>query len=182
MDVEAGRTTAHRRVEVPAGLGATMSTSPVHRTSPAHVHAPPGPASHRFGYVVGACVDALLLYLININPGWAAVPFLTSGTIQVLGLVNASIAVSLVANLVYVVRDPRWLRSLGELATTSIGVLALVRFWRVWPVDLPDHSAWGVTARIAVAAGIVGGLIGILASTVRFVGAVASPPDDSVTR
>jgi len=159
-----------------------MSTSPVHHTSPAHVHAPPGPASRRFGYVVGAAVNALLLYLINRNPGWEAVPFLTGDTIQVLGVVNASIAVGLVANLVYVVWDPTWLRSLGELATTSIGVLAMVRFWRVWPVDLPDPSVWTVSARIAVAAGIVGGLIGILAATVRFVGAVASSPDDSVTR
>ena len=159
-----------------------MSTSPVHHTSPAHVHAPPGPASRRFGYVVGAAVNALLLYLINRNPGWEAVPFLTGDTIQVLDLVNASIAVGLVANLVYVVWDPTWLRSLGELATTSIGVLAMVRFWRVWPVDLPDPSAWAVSARIAVAAGIVGGLIGILAATVRFVGAVASSPEDSVTR
>jgi len=123
-----------------------MSTSPVHHTSPAHVHAPPGPASRRFGYVVGAAVNALLLYLINRNPGWEAVPFLTGDTIQVLGVVNASIAVGLVANLVYVVWDPTWLRSLGELATTSIGVLAMVRFWRVWPVDLPDPSAWAVSA------------------------------------
>ena len=152
-----------------------MSTAPAHHISPAHVHAPPGPASRRFGYVVGAAVNALLLYLINRNPGWEAVPFLTGDTIVVLGLVNASIAVGLGANLVYVVWDPTWLRSLGELVTSSIGVLALVRFWRVWPVDLPDHSAWGVTARIAVAAGIIGGLIGILASMVRFVGAVASP-------
>ena len=159
-----------------------MSTAPAHHTSPAHVHAPPGPASRRFGYVVGAAVNALLLYLINRNPGWEAVPFLTGDTVQVLGLVNASIAVSLVAHLVYVVWDPTWLRSLGELATTSISVLALLRFWRVWPVDLPDPSAWAVIARIAVATGIIGGLIGILASTVRFVGAVASLPGDSVTR
>ena len=158
-----------------------MSTAPAHHTSPAHVHAPPGPASRRFGYVVGAAVNALLLYLINRNPGWEAVPFLTGDTIFVLGLVNTSIAVGLVANLVYVVWDPRWLRSLGELVTTSISVLALLRFWRVWPVDLPDPSAWAVIARIAVATGIIGGLIGILASTVRFVGAVASLPGDSVT-
>ena len=152
-----------------------MSTSPVHHTSPAHVHARPGPASRRFGYVVGAAVNALLLYLINRDPGWESLPFLTGDTIVVLGLVNASIAVGLVANLVYVAWDPTWLRSLGELVTTSIGVVALVRFWRMWPVDLPDLSAWVVIARIAVAAGIVGGLIGILVSTVRFVSAVASP-------
>ena len=156
------------------------------QTTPTARHARPDArtrtASRRVGYAVAVLVNAVMLFLVNRSPGWEAVPFLTSGTIQVLGLVNASIAVSLVANLVYVVWDPRWLRSLGELATTSIGVLALVRFWRVWPVDLPDHSAWAVSARIAVAAGIVGGLIGILAATVRFVGAVASSPDDSVTR
>ena len=48
-----------------------MSTSPVHHTSPAHVHARPGPASRRFGYVVGAAVNALLLKRLRLPRGGA---------------------------------------------------------------------------------------------------------------
>jgi hypothetical protein len=152
-----------------------MSTSPVHHV-PAHAHARPGAASRRFGYLVAAVVNALLLYLVNRRPGWEAVPFLTSDTTQVLGIVNASIAAGLVANLVYVLWDPVWLKALGDLATTSIGVLAMVRIWQVWPVDL--SGSWDVLARVLVGIGIVGGLIGIIASIVRFVRALAAPPTD----
>ena len=151
-----------------------MSTSPVHHV-PAHAHARPGAASRRFGYLVGAAVNAALLYLINRGPGWDAVPFLTSDTTQVLGLVNASIATSLVVNLVYVLWDPVWLKALGDLATTSIGVLAMVRIWQVWPLDL--SGSWDVLARVLVGIGIIGGLIGIVVSTVRFVQAMVSAPD-----
>ena len=153
-----------------------MSTSPAHHAAPTHVRARPGPASRRFGYVIGAAVNALLLYLVNRNPGWDAVPFLTSETTEVLGLVNASIAAGLAANVVYLVADPAWLKALGDLVTTSIGLLALVRIWQVWPLDLPDGSFWEVVARVVVGVGIVGGCIGIFASVVRFTRALAAPP------
>ena len=102
---------------------------------------------------LGAVVNALLLYLINRDPGWQAVPFLTDATTEVLGLVNASIAVSLVANLVYVAWDPVWLKALGDLVTISVGVAALVRIWQVWPIDFPAGSPWDVLARVAVGVG-----------------------------
>ena len=125
---------------------------------------------------MAAAVNALLLYLINRNPGWEAVPVLTSETTLVLGLVNASIAVNLVANLVYLVWDPVWLKALGELVTTAVGVLASVRFWQVWPLDLDPGSGWDVLARVAVGLGIVGGCIGIIASVAKFARAMSEPP------
>ncbi len=151
-----------------------MSTSPVHHST-TWLGPRQGTASRRFGYVVGAAVNALLLYLVNRNPGWQAVPFLTAETTEVLGLVNASIAAGLVANLVYVVWDPPWLKALGDLVTTFVGVLASVRIWQVWPLDLPAASAWDVVARVACGLAVVGGLIGIVASLVRFWRALAAP-------
>jgi len=46
-------------------------------------------------------VNAALLFVLNGQPGWQALPFLTSATSQVLGLVNLSLAVGLAVNLVY---------------------------------------------------------------------------------
>ncbi len=176
MEPEAGRQDAHRRVDVPAAPGATMSTFPAPHTAPHHVRARPGPAARRFGYVVGAAVNAVMLYLINRSPGWEAVPFLTDATTQVLALVNASMATGLVANLAYLKWDPAWLKALGDLVTTSVGVLSMVRVWQVWPLDFSDGSAWNVIARVLVGVGIVGGLIGAIASVARFFRALAVPP------
>ena len=143
-----------------------MSTSHVHPASPSHARARPG--SRRFGYLVGAAVNAALLYLVNRNPGWQAVPFLTDATTQVLWLVNASFAANLLASLAYVVWDPAWLKALGDVLTTSLGVFATVRIWEVWPLDFAAGSPWEVFARIAVAVAIVGGTIGIVVAVGQF--------------
>ena len=48
-----------------------------------------------------------------------------------------------------------------------IPLAALVAIWQVWPVDL--SWTWDLAARLAVGAGIVGSVIGIVAAVVRFV-------------
>jgi hypothetical protein len=145
-----------------------MSTPSARHTAPAHVPPRSTPAARRLGYLIAVVVNGVLLYLINRDPGWQAVPFLTDATTEVLGLVNASIVVSLVANLVYVAWDPVWLKALGDLVTISVSVVALVRIWQVWPIDFPAGSPWEVLARVAVGVGIAGGLVGIVASIGRF--------------
>jgi hypothetical protein len=52
--------------------------------------AAPSVRSRRVGSVVGAIVDAALLWLIHGWPGWDVVPFLTVETPRVLGIVTAS--------------------------------------------------------------------------------------------
>jgi hypothetical protein len=85
----------------------------------------------------------------------------------VLGLVNASLAAGVVVNLLMLVADPAWLRALGVVATTAFVLAALVAIWQVWPVDL--SWTWDLAARLAVGAGVVGSVIGIVAAVVRFV-------------
>ena len=63
--------------------------------------------------------------------------------------------------------DPAWLRALGEVATTAVGLAALVAIWQVWPLDLT--LGWDVLARLTVGIGIAGSVIGIVAAMVRFV-------------
>jgi hypothetical protein len=70
------------------------------------------------------------LFIINGRPGWQAIPFLTSDTGQVLWLVNLSLAAGIAANAVYLAYDPPWLKSLGDLATTGIGLATAIRIRR----------------------------------------------------
>ena len=136
-------------------------------------------ASRRVGYAVAVAVNAVMLFLVNRSPGWEAVPFLTGRTAEVIPIVNASLVVGIVANVVYLVRDPVWLRAAGDVVTTGVGLAALVRIWQVWPVDLT--SGWDVLARVLVGLGVVGSMIGILAALVRltrwFAGSPSSPGD-----
>ncbi|HEX7744662.1 MAG TPA: hypothetical protein VF462_05310 [Micromonosporaceae bacterium] len=121
----------------------------------------------RAGHLVGALVNAALFYAVNAWPSWAALPFLTNDTVDVLPLVNASILAGLVANLLYVFADYAWLTSLGEILSTAVGLAALVQVWRVFPFDFdPTPVDWARVVRVVLVVAMIGSGIGMLAQTV----------------
>ncbi len=132
-----------------------------------------GPTHHarssvgRAGHVVGVLVNLVILFLVNIRPGWEAVPFLTEQTTLVLGLVNLSLWVGVAAEASYVVTPSRAWRALGDVATTGVGLAALVRIWQVFPFDL--GSFWETVVRVGLVVGIAGSLIGIVAALSRLI-------------
>ncbi|HEX6871040.1 MAG TPA: hypothetical protein VF163_08080 [Micromonosporaceae bacterium] len=131
---------------------------------------PPSPASRRAGYVVAVVLNAIVLFVLNVWPGWTAASFLTDQTDQVIGLVNVSIVVGLVANVVYLVRDPPWLRSLGDLITTGIALVVSLRIWQVFPFDFGQTGFdWAVLIRVLLVIAIVGSAIAILVHAVRLI-------------
>ena len=131
--------------------------------------------ARRLGYTIAVVVNAAMLYAVNAWPGWQAVPFLTADTVTVLPLVNASVVVSLVANAVYVVHDPAWARALGDLATSAVGLLALVRMWQVFPFDFGDATVdWELVTRWVLGIGIAGSAIAIVVALVSLVRALAN--------
>lgn len=123
----------------------------------------PSVAARRTGYVIAALVNAVLLYLVNVWPGWEELPFLTSETTEVLGWVNASMIAGIITNLVYVGRDTNRVRAAGDLVTTGIGLVAMVRIWQVFPFDF-DLSGldWAIVARVFLVIGIVGSAIAMV--------------------
>ena len=127
-------------------------------------------AARRSGYVGAMLVNGVLLFLINRWPGWAVLPFLTADMWQVLPWVNASLIAALVVNVVYLLADPAWLRSLGSAVTGAFGLAATIRMWQVFPFDFGAISFnWALLVRILLVLGIVGGAIGIVVALVGVV-------------
>ena len=136
----------------------------------------PGPsfAARHLGYAVAIAVNLVVLALVNVSPGWEAVGFLTPRMAEVLWLVNASLLVGVVANSAYSVYDATWLRALGDVATTGIGLAVMVRIWQVFPFDFdPSSFPWDVVARWLLGIGIFGSIIGIIVALVKLVRALA---------
>ena len=130
----------------------------------------PVTAARRAGYVVAVLVNAAILYSVNLWPGWQALPFLTDDVSLVLGVVNASILVNVVANMVYVAADPRWLKALGDVLTIGVGLAALLQIWRVFPFDFTGSSFdWALAVRIALGVAFGGSVIAIVVALVSFV-------------
>jgi hypothetical protein len=119
-------------------------------------------ATRQVGYTLAAAANAALMYLVNGWPGWESVSFLTEDTGQVLGLVNLSLTVGLTVNLVYLAHDGPRTKSLGELVTTGVGLVVLVRLWQVFPFDFAGWSLdWSWLVRVLLGVGIIGSAIGI---------------------
>jgi hypothetical protein len=120
--------------------------------------------------MIGALVNACLLYAVHVWPGWEAVPFLTEDMTEVLGVVSATIVVGIAANLVYAISDPVWVRSLGDLVTTSVGLAAAIQLWQVFPFDFSAYSFdWALVTRTVLVVAIVGSAIGILVAAGKLV-------------
>lgn len=118
----------------------------------------------RAGYGIAIGFSAALLLVLHAWPGWQSIPFLTSDTDQVLWLVSFSLAAGIAANAVYLARDPSWLKSLGDLVTTGIGLATAIRVWQVFPFSL--SSGWSAVVRVLLVIAIVGSCIGLVVQAV----------------
>jgi len=82
----------------------------------------------------------------------------------VLWLVNLSLAAGIAATFVYLAYDPPWLKSLGDLATTGIGLAAAIGIWQVFPFDL--SSGWSTAVRVLLVVAIAGSCIALVVQIV----------------
>lgn len=122
------------------------------------------------GYVVAALVNVGLAWLVNVWPGWEAVPFLTADAAEVIPLLNASLAVGAVSNLVYLLYDPPWLRALGSVATAGLSVAVLARTLAVFPFDFGDDaSTWEPIAEVGLIFLVVASGLALIVQVAQFV-------------
>lgn len=137
------------------------------RPAPPHPAARQPAAYRRTGYGAALVVDALLLVLVNGWPGWEVVPFLTEDFTRVLPIVNASLLAGVVANAMYLVADPPAVRALGDVVVTTVGLVALVAFWRVFPLAFPGQTFdWAMLARVLLVVAMVGSVIAVVVDVV----------------
>ena len=145
----------------------TMSERPIDKRRPA-------PAARRAGYAIAAGINLLLLYLVNVRPGWDAVPFLNDDTATVLPLVNLSLIVAVAVNVLYLAYDARWFVALGGLATTGVGLVVLARLWQVFPFTFGVDSVWPAVFRVTLLVAIGGSIIALIVQLVQLVSGLSA--------
>lgn len=123
-------------------------------------------ALRRTGYVISMLCNAALLYLINVTPGWEAWSWLTSDAGEVVGVVNASLLLSIAVNLGFVVNDHPRLKSLGDAITAAVAFVVLLTIWQAFPFDFGDGRDWTGLVRTVLAVGMVGTAIGTIAAVI----------------
>lgn len=127
-------------------------------------------ASRRVGYVISVVVNAVLLFLITVAPGWQWVPFLTEEFERVLVLTNVSLWVGIVAGAINFIVDRAALRAFLELVTTVIALVLSVRMWQVFPFGFAGAGfPWETFVRGLLILAIVGTSIAIVVQLVVLV-------------
>jgi hypothetical protein len=129
----------------------------------------PSRGARGFGYAVAIVINVLLIFAINEWPGWEEVSFLTDETARVIPLVNAALVISIVANAIYLIADPRWLRALGEAINAAVAFVVIVVVFSVWPFDFSSWSFdWTMLVQIMGVVGLVGSLVSVVTNLVTF--------------
>jgi hypothetical protein len=137
----------------------------------------PPRSARRFGHVSAAMVNLVLLWLLNVAPGWEWLPFLTADFASLVGLINASLIVGVVIDLAYVIDDPPWAKSLGDAVTAAFACAIFIRTWANFPFDLGSWSGWEPALRVLIGLLAIATAIGVVASLAQFVKALVEGPD-----
>lgn len=137
----------------------------------------PSMTSRRAGYVAAAVVDVVLLYLVNVWPGWTVLPFLTDGMADVVGLVNLSLVATLVANLVWLGYDPPWFIATCQVFLSVVSLAVAITLLQAFPFDFTAYAFdWALLTTVVLWVAVLGSSVSIVVWVVRLVRAVVAPP------
>lgn len=138
---------------------------------------------HQGGHLAGALVDIALLVVINVGPGWRAVPVFTDAAGDVAVAVNLSLAVALIVNLLCVLFPLPWLIRAGEVISTAAGLAALLCVLVVFPFRFTrSDTDWTTVTRLGLISVIVLVVIALMVQLVRLVIAVRGSRTREVRR
>lgn len=101
----------------------------------------------RAGYAAAAAVCAVLLWVINVAPGWQAWGFLTAQTADVLGVANLALLVGLASNAAAMVWGTPLLRGLRDALASTFALILLARLFVAFPFDI-DSPGWRIAMRV----------------------------------
>lgn len=145
---------------------------------------PPAPAparsrrtGRRAGYVVAIIVNLLVYGFINTWPGWDSFDFVTADAADVVPLVNLSIGVSILANIVYLVVDAPRVKAIGEMVVSAVAMVVSVIVLRVFPFDFSAYTfPWELLTRVVLVIAVIGSGISVLVNLYRAIRGSATLP------
>lgn len=124
-------------------------------------------ATRAAGYTIAAVVNSALLYVLNVFPGWEAVPFATTRAAEVVPLLNAALTIGIVGNLLNVLADRRWVRALTEIVSSIVSLAFIIATWTVFPFSFDETSvSWGLITRVVLGFAAAGCVISVIVQVV----------------
>lgn len=129
----------------------------------------PSPVT-RFGYLLAAGANGVLLWVAHRLLDWGWPGFLTEDFELVLGLVTASLVASIVVNLALVVRNGRRLKVVTDLVTAGFALVVGLRMLEVFPFDFAGYDTdWAWLVRVGLILGIAAAGIALVVNLITLV-------------
>ena len=123
----------------------------------------------RYSYVIGIAINIVLLIVANSLLDWDWPPFLTSDFADVLPFINVSLLATMVATAIYLGYDAQWFKSITQVITGALALLATVRVYDVFPFDYAAYDfPWDTTTRVVLIIVMVATAFGMLVESFRF--------------
>jgi len=120
--------------------------------------------ARRLGRAAAAAVCAALLWAVNVSPGWQSWSVLTEEFARVVGVLNVSLAIGLVTNVVLLVRATPLLAGLGDAVTATLSLVVLAKLFVVLPFDVDAEGFdWGLAIRVLLGVAMIGAFVGVVA-------------------
>jgi hypothetical protein len=124
----------------------------------------------RIGYIVAILVNVAFAWILNVWPGWQEIPFLTPAAGDVVPLVNFSLTVAVVANLVYLFADGVRVKAFGEMVVGVVNLMVTAVLLEVFPFSFTGYWAgWEWMARFVLIIALIGTGISVVVNLVRLV-------------
>jgi hypothetical protein len=132
------------------------------------------PTGKRFGYALAALINGALVYVVHNLLAWDVAPFLTDEFERVVPIITVSLVATAVFNVIYVVSDPVWFKSLTQIAVLGISIAATARMYRVFPFDFSAYDFdWATLAKVVMIIAIVGAGLAIITEFAKLAKAIA---------
>lgn len=126
--------------------------------------------ARRVGFVVAIAINIVMLWVANNLLGWDVLPFLTADFGRLLWLIDLSLAATIAVNAFWVLYDPQWFRSLGQIGLNILSAVVAVNMYRVFPFDFSAYSFdWELVARAVIVLSIVGLALGSIVELTKVV-------------
>jgi hypothetical protein len=125
----------------------------------------PGPGARKVGYIAAIIALFIIIYILRHLREWG-LTFLTEDFDKCLFYIELSIYVTMAANVLFIIYDPRWFKHLLQVVTGVAGAVALIMLYVIFPFDFSPEN-WDKWGKIILLILFGFTIIGIIADLVK---------------
>lgn len=134
--------------------------------------------ARKLGYFVAIAVNTALIYVVDRLLIWDWPSFLTPDYVEVAPVIRLSLGASIIVNLAYMLYDPAWFKSAGQIGLAVIGFVVVSRLLAVFPFEFSGYAFdWDPLVRLGLIFLLAVVVLGVIVEGVKLIRGVVRDTD-----